>query len=477
MAKQPDQRLVQAMQALAAGNASDAEMLCNAVLNEKRNDDLALALKAQALNALGQYTEAMHSITQAIARNKKRADYHGLQADMLTTQGHFRKAIAAYDRALKINPNHHGVIAGKANTWLRLSEPKKAHQLLKPHMNATHADATILIAFAKTLIAMGEPFEAAQCLLGRLPATNEPNETRRTLYFTLGKAMEQAGEYQSAFEAYTEGNALSLSGFDIVETKQKYTAIQSLFPLDGINALPTADIDTSNRVFIVGMLRSGSTLTEQIIDAHPDAYGIGESEALPRLMNAAIHDSSIKAWRDLDSRQLTDIATKYLEETQHVDNQHIVVDKQLGNFQFIGMIRQLFPNAKVIQCTRNPMSMGLSCFAQKLPPHSNPWSSSLETIGQYYATYKSHMDYWHTCYSDILEVPYESLVQDQETWTRTILQFCGLSFDDRCLRFWESGRTVLTLSQDQVSKPMYTNALQRHERFGSLLDPLSQQLP
>ena len=87
------------------------------------------------------------------------------------------------------------------------------------------------------------------------------------------------------------------------------------------------------------------------------------------------------------------------------------------------------------------------------------------------------MDYWHTCYSDILEVPYESLVRDQETWTRTILQFCGLSFDDRCLRFWESGRTVLTLSQDQVSKPMYTNALQRHERFGSLLDPLSQQLP
>mgnify|MGYP001438991217 CR=1 FL=1 len=116
MAKQTDQRLVQAIQALAAGKARDASLLCEAVLSEKRGNDLALALRAQALNALGHYDEAMLSINQAIGKNKKRADYHGLQADMLTTRGHFRKAIAAYDKALKINPNHHGVIAGKANT-------------------------------------------------------------------------------------------------------------------------------------------------------------------------------------------------------------------------------------------------------------------------------------------------------------------------------------------------------------------------
>ncbi len=477
MAKQPDQRLVQAIQALSAGNASDANSLCQAVLSERKNDDLALALRAQALNVIGHYDEAMQSINQAIAKNKKRADYHGLQADMLTTQGHFRKAIAAYDKALKINPNHHGVIAGKANTWLRLNEPKKALQLLKPLMNASNADATILIAYSKTLIAMDEPFEAAKCLLERLPAINEPNETRRTLYFTLGKAMEQAGEYPSAFEAYGEGNALSLSGFDAAETNEKYKRFKSLFSINKINSLPTADIDASNRVFIVGMLRSGSTLTEQIIDAHPQAYGIGESEVLPALINAALNDQIIEVWQNFSSEQLTEIAAKYLHETQDANEQNFVVDKQLGNFQFIGMIRQLFPNAKVIHCTRNPMSMGLSCFAQKLPPYSNPWASSLETIGQFYTSYASLMEHWNKCFQDVLEVPYESLVQEQTEWTHKILNFCGLPFDEKCLRFWESGRTVLTLSQDQVSKPMYTDVLTRHERFGSLLDPLQKQLP
>ncbi|MEE2819406.1 MAG: sulfotransferase [Planctomycetota bacterium] len=477
MAKQPDQRLVQAMQALAAGNAINASLLCEAVLSEKRGDDFALALRAQALNALGHYDEAMQSICQAIAKNKKRADYHGLQADMLTTQGQFRKAIAAYDKALKINPSHHGVIAGKANTWLRLNEPKKALQLLKPLMKANNADVTLLIAYAKTLIAMDEPFEAAQCLIGRLPASSEPNETRRTLYFTLGKAMEQAGEYQSAFEAYVEGNTLSPSGFDVEDTKQKYKVIKSLYSADGIGELPTSEIDASNRVFIVGMLRSGSTLTEQIIDAHPMARGIGESEVLPSLINTELSEQSIEEWQNLTPVQLTEIATKYLDDTQDADEHKLVVDKQLGNYQFVGMIRQLFPNAKVIHCTRNPMSMGLSCFAQKLPPHSNPWASSLETIGQFYSTYASLMAHWSLCFNDLLEVPYESLVQNQEQWTQSILEYCGLPFDEQCLRFWESGRTVLTLSQDQVSKPMYTDVLKRHERFGSLLEPLQEQLP
>ncbi len=476
MAKQPDQRLVQAMQALASGNATDADSLCQAVLSDKRNDDLALALRAQALNALGRHDEAMRSINLAIAKNKKRADYFGLQADMLTTRGDFRKAIASYDKALKINPNHHGVLAGKANTWLRLNEPNKALSLLEPMMQSGKADTTILIAYAKTLMALDTPFDAAKCLLDRLPAENEPNETRRTLYFTLGKAMELAGEYQSAFEAYTEGNALSPFGFDVEDERKKYEQLKALYPANEMDTLPKANIDASNRVFIVGMLRSGSTLTEQIIDAHPDATGIGESEVLPTLINDVFSVGSIDAWKNLTEDGLTEIAGSYLNQTQSSNEEKIVVDKQLGNFQFVGLIKQLFPNAKVIHCTRNPMSMGLSCFAQKLPPYSNPWASSLESIGQFYAAYASLMSFWTTCFSDILEVPYEGLVQQQNEWTQTILDFCGLPHNEQCLRFWESGRTVLTLSQDQVAKPMYSDSLKRHERFGELLEPLHQYL-
>jgi hypothetical protein len=154
-----------------------------------------------------------------------------------------------------------------------------------------------------------------------------------------------------------------------------------------------------------------------------------------------------------------------------------LVDKQLGNYQFVGFIYKLFPNAKIIHCTRNPLSMGLSCFSQKLPPFTNPWASTLIDIGHFYNEYTRLMRHWRTLLGNqLLEIQYESLVGDQEQMTRRILDFCGLPFDERCLRFWETGRTVLTLSQDQVRKPMYDSSVTRHEPFKSLLDPLREAL-
>ena len=132
MAKQTDPRLLQAMQSIAAGQSKQAEELCRAALGERKRDDLAMALLAQACNASGKYDEALQLIRSAIAKNNKRADYHGLLADILTTRGDFRGALGAYDKALKLQPNHQGVIAGKANTWLRLNEPEKAKKLVEP---------------------------------------------------------------------------------------------------------------------------------------------------------------------------------------------------------------------------------------------------------------------------------------------------------------------------------------------------------
>ena len=157
MAKQPDARLVQAINAIAQGQMHQADALCRAVLAERRRDDLAMAILAQACNASGNYEEAMQLIRSAIAKNSKRADYHGLLADMLTTQGEFKHAIAAYDKALKLHPSHHGVIAGKANTWLRMNEPQKARKLVEPLVLKGNEDLTITIVYAKSLIQDNSP--------------------------------------------------------------------------------------------------------------------------------------------------------------------------------------------------------------------------------------------------------------------------------------------------------------------------------
>ena len=465
-----DPRLSQAMNALANGRVEDADSLCRSVLMERKRDDLAMAILAQVCNATGKYDEGLELIMKAIAKNKTRADYHGLHADMLTTRGDFQGALQSYDKALKCNPNHQGVIAGKANTWLRLNEPEKALKLLSPIVQQGDEDVSIAIVYAKTLLENALPDEAAESLLAHLPATNESTDTRRSLYFVLGKAMEQAGEYASALEAYEEGNKLSAGDFNLDALVRRHDDIVSAFPVGSFSSLPSSMIDDSSRVFIIGMLRSGSTLTEQIIDAHPRGYGLGELETLPRIL----HEEN---WSSMNVDTLNMLANRYITETSGKVLASVYVDKQLGNYQNVGHIKQLFPNAKIIHCTRNPLSMGLSCFSQKFPPYSNGWASSLHSIGHFYNEYMRLMRHWESIFSDeILTVSYEELVGDQEGTTRKILDFCGLEFDSRSMEFWKTGRAVLTLSQDQVRKPMYDSSVSRHEHFGKLLDPLRDAL-
>jgi tetratricopeptide (TPR) repeat protein len=470
MAKKADPRLTHAMQALARGQAEDADGLCRSVLAEKKRDDLAMAILAQVCNATGKYQEGLQLIKQAIAKNNKRADYHGLLADMLTTRGEFRGALQSYEKALKLDPNHQGVIAGKANTWLRMNEPEKALRLLSPLVQQGNEDVNIAIVYAKTLLENAMPNEAAEALLAHLPAKKESIETRRTLYFILGKAMELAGEFTSAFEAYEEGNKLSASNFNLDSLVQRHNDIIETFSANRFSSMQTSTVEDSALVFIVGMLRSGSTLTEQIIDAHPMGQGLGELETLPLIL----HEQD---WSTIDVEKLNTLAARYLEDTSGNSKASIQVDKQLGNYQNVGYIKQLFPNAKIIHCTRNPMSMGLSCFSQKLPPYTNEWASSLHSIGHFHNEYMRLMQHWETILDDeMLVVSYEELVADQEGITRKILDFCGLEFDARCMEFWKTGRAVLTLSQDQVRKPMYDSSVARHERFGTLLDPLRNAL-
>jgi tetratricopeptide (TPR) repeat protein len=453
-----------------------AEALARAVLGDRRRDDLALALLAQACNQLGKRDEAITMIRAAIGRNVKRADYHGLLGDILVTQGQFHEAIDAYDRALKHSPHHPGVLAGKANAYLRLDKTERALAVLEPLLKQGTEDAVIAIVHARIRMEQGDPHAAAEAVLSHLPAKREPLETRRTLYFTLGKAMEQAGEYTAAMEAYGEGNALSVSQFDAAAHAEKHDAIIEAFGAQAFESMPHSGCESRRPVFIVGMLRSGSTLTEQIIDAHSQGCGLGEIESMPRLINESLAGRGVaEAWSMLTQEDLASLANEYLMDAAGSADR--MVDKQLGNYQLLGPIAKVFPKAAFIHCTRNPMAMGLSCFAQKLPPGTNPWAARLEDIGAFHRDYNRLMRHWREVLGDrILEVRYEDLVGDLPGTARRILDFCELPFEDDCLRFWETGRTVLTLSQDQVRRPLYDTAVSRHEPFGDLLAPLQSAL-
>ena len=247
--------------------------------------------------------------------------------------------------------------------------------------------------------------------------------------------------------------------------------------------LTRSDLEDDSPIFVVGLLRTGSTLTEQIIDAHPRAAGLGELESMPMAATklASLGDSR-HSWpaglEQVTTAELNAVAADYLAETRRRAPRAVRrVDKQLGNFGLLGLVAMLFPKARIIHCRRHPLDAGLSCWTRKFAPGTNGWANTMEGIAEFHRESEAWMDHWREVLPlPVLEVRYEHLVADLDGEARRIIDFCGLDWDDRCLRFWETGRTVLTLSADQVRQPLYDRSVGRHARWGASLDPLRSAL-
>jgi len=452
MGSHEDRALRDHAQALMrAGRIGEADEVLRAHALARPNDHEALALLAQIASMERRLDEAESLLMRAIRGDRARADYHALLAEVLTTAGRHREAIGRYDHALKLHRDYDAAHAGKAETYLRMGKVDRAYE-----------DA---IAVARA----------------HLPATSASNDVQRGLWFGLGHACEQAKLIDEAFEAISHANALSTGGWTDEGDRHRNDVLMSTFSAEVVPTLPRSDCQSDRPIFVVGLPRCGSTLVEQIIDAHPDATGVGEIETLAKLVLDMPSRLGTKLpWPELlqetNEQGLGMIAQAYLDDlAARSPDASRVVDKQLGNFVHVGLISLLFPKARIIHCRRDPMDLGLSIWTQKLPPGTNAFASDLRAIGAAWRLAQNLMEHWTRVLEyPILAVDYEALVADLEGQTRRMLEFCDLPFDERCLRFWESGRTVLTLSSDQVRQPIYRSSVGRHEAWGALLDPLRE---
>lgn len=490
MARHKVQPLVrQAATLLESGRLFEAEQTCRQALAARPRDDMAMALLAQTCHAQRSFGEAESWITEALKRNPRQPDYHTLHAEVLATQGRFGDAIDRFDQALRLRPTHAAALAGKGTALLRLGDGASARTLLEKIVRRGDPPVPVAVVYARALVHDGDSEEAITVLEGQLPADSAPLETRRSLWFTLGRAREKSGLFDAAFDAYQTGNDITPVPWDADASTAHHTAIADAYPEGWADSFAQSTCSDESPIFIVGMLRSGSTLTEQIIDAHPAAQGLGELETLPELARTLGERLGTTAtWpacaAHVNTGLLDETAAAYLEQVRRLaassnpaDASDRLVDKQLGNYQYLGLIAQLFPKARIIHCRRHPMDLGVSVFAQRLPPGTNGYARRLADIGRLQRDCEQLMAHWKAVVpSPILDVRYEDLVADLDGTCRGILEFCGLPWSDDVLRFWETGRTVLTLSQDQVRQPLYKAAVGRHRHFGGHLDELRASL-
>ncbi|MHC4210431.1 MAG: tetratricopeptide repeat-containing sulfotransferase family protein [Planctomycetota bacterium] len=470
-----------AVELLNAGDVVRAEQVCRDILARNRKDHRVLAVLGQIATMTSRHDEAVNLLGQCVAVAPREIGYHILLAEALATQGRHDEALSRYDKALRLESDSPPALAGKASVLSRLDRWDEARTLLEPHVEGGAEDAGMAVAYARIAV-HDRDFARAVEVASRHLDDDTGDEIRRSLWFDIGKAHERAGDHDRAFEAYTSGKRMRVLPWDPAAAAARHDQLMAVFTAETVKGLPRPPEPSALPVFIAGMPRCGSTLIEQIIDAHPQAFGAGEIQDLPQLLLALnMRIGSTLPYpecvRDLDQEDVDDLARDYLQRLgRYAPQAARVCNKDLGNYQHLGLIAAVFPEARIIHARRDPLDTCLSCYVQKFAPGSHDYSADLRHLGLAYNDYLALMDHWRRTGIPMLEVDYEELVENQEAISRQIIEYCGLPWDDLCLRFHESGRRVITLSHEQVKRPMYASSIGRHRHYEKYLGPLREVL-
>lgn len=311
-----------------------------------------------------------------------------------------------------------------------------------------------------------------------------PDSARIDVEFALAKVYEDTGDYEKAFDHLELGNREKRKTiqYDVRNDETRADQIIALSTPDFFDRFRGKVSSQINPIFILGMPRSGSTLLEQMLAAHPEINAGGE---LPYMLGVARGIGA--AWESRKEHFLSNEHTVIGDLQQGADtytrlsanlckDKPLFTDKLPGNFQFIGLIYLMFPNAKIINCRRDPVDTCLSCY-KKLFQSAVPYSFDLGELGRYYMLYDRVMKHWHDVLpGSILDVEYENLLKNPEQELRKVFAFCGLEFDPACLEFHKVERPINTASVLQVRKPLYQDSVQRWKKYQSRLTPLLNAL-
>jgi tetratricopeptide (TPR) repeat protein len=438
---------------------------------------------ANLLVLLGRLTEATESYRRAL-----RVKPHSIPANVnlgnvLVLQGRFAEALDSYQRALQIDPACRRASLGLAHLYERQGDPRQAYVHIQPYLDPDKIDADAAMIFA----AMCRPLQRcdeAIALMEHLLAREKPpmdNKERIALHLRLGRLYDSQNRYDDAFRHFKDGNAIKarMWRFDVQAHIRRIDTLVATFNTAFMARAPRAATVSERPVFIVGMPRSGTSLVEQVLSSHPAVFGAGELEELTHIearLPAILGGSSPypECLTILTAAHCEQLARRYLDKLAELSPQALrITDKMPDNFLRLGLIALLFPGARIIHCLRDPIDTCLSCYFQNFGP-GLAFAFDLAALAEYYRQYRRLMDHWRAVLNlSVLEVRYEDLVTNQEKVTRDLVAFCGLDWDERCLRFYESARAVSTASYDQVRQPLYTRSVERWRHYSRHLGPLA----
>jgi tetratricopeptide (TPR) repeat protein len=515
-----DPRLMQAAAALAANEITVAEHLLRPHLKQAPTDVAAIRMLAEVAARLGRYAdaekllgralelapsfeaarhnyavilyrqqkgeEALREIERLLQHDPANAGYRNLMAAVLARLGEYERAIPLYIKLVKEIPD-------EPRLWLSyghaLRSTGRQDECIAAYrrciaLSAGFGEAYWSLANLKTFRFSAADVAAMQSALQREGLSDED---RYHLEFSLGKAFEDEANHAASFAHYAAGNAIRRKGvnYSADETSAHLRRSKALFTREFFAAHAGCGAAAGDPIFVVGLPRAGSTLVEQILASHSQIEGTME---LPDLAHLARRLGAQKlkgdtskypeALRELDRDALRGLGEEYIQRTriQRKTARPFFIDKMPNNFAHVGMIHLILPNAKIVDARRHPMANCFSAFKQHFA-RGQTFTYDLTDLGRYYRDYVELMSHFDEVLPGrVHRVHYERMVGDTEGEVRRLLAYCGLPFEEACLRFNETARPVRTASSEQVRQPIFTDAVEQWRNYEQWLTPLREAL-
>ena len=461
--------------------------------------EAAITLYQQLLSAMPGFADAWYNLGRLLRRVERprealeayrRALLAGVRAP---EEVHLNRAVVYADdlqqpqaaeqelrRALELNPRYQPALLNLGNLQEDLGEREAARRTYESVLALEPRSYAALARYAQLFDIDGP----GHVLIGQLrSALSDPaahHADRAALGFALARALDAAGAYPEAFQAAAHANAASrLSASEPVlydrAAQERFTEeIISAFPCP-VSSKPAGIATGPAPIFICGMFRSGSTLAESMLAAHPAVTAGGELPLLPRLVSRRF--SPFPAAAAADPRRFEEAAAEYRAGLAlRFPTAQWVTDKRPDNFLFIGLIKRLFPGARIIHTTRDPLDTCLSIFFLHLDQRQSYALDLLDT-GHYFRQYRRLMAHWQSCYGeDLLEFNYDSLVREPRSQLQRLLAFLRLDWHEGCLDFAAHARSVRTASVWQVRRGLYQHASGRARHYRHELAALEREL-
>ena len=481
------------------------------VLLQKRGHQIVYNILSIAYQSLGKYDFSVKIMEEALKKNPKNPYFlnnmgiskHKLE-DYEEAESYFKKgldiapnyvnilnnianlkkdlnlideAIGFYEKSLQINENLIETRLNLSMVYITLGKFDNAknhlNKILEINPKFTEADRLI-----STFTKYKEDSLHLKKMINKIDKETLNKEQLMHLHFALGKSFEDINKYEDSFKNFYEANN-KLS--EII----KYDIHQDVRQFENLNIkkeyFNNIKVKKNNPqlIFIVGMPRSGTSLVEQIISSHSNVFGGGELPFLPNIINKKIlENEKLNNFKDDDLKILLEtIQDEYLFKIARMNfSSDCFTDKAPLNFRYIGFIKKIFPHSKIINCNRDPIDVCWSNFKNYFS-NSLPFSNNLNNLTLYYSLYQNYINFWKDSFADdIYDISYEKLVKDPKAEIKSLLDFCNLEWDEKCLKHEENPKPIKTASWVQARKPIYKSAVKSSDYFRVYLDELIKNI-